>query len=176
MFDIKADHITIQGPEKKRKVVTLGYTENMSHEGKVAAESYEYKMKCLAVLYNSTVEHIKESIDFWISDRAGDSGTLIENLEISSDKHIRCTAHVIIGADNAADKVFRNTEQRIGVHKLMSGSAEEKIYNSSSSIHRMGQIALTKLLSPSHANQSVSLYTTFVTWLHEHGKQPTGFK
>ena len=41
MFDIKADHITIQGPEKKRKVVTLGYTENISHEGKVATESYE---------------------------------------------------------------------------------------------------------------------------------------
>ena len=145
LFDGEGSIHYKRGPEKKKKVVTLGYTE-----------LYEYRMKCLAVLYNSTVEHIKESIDFWISDRAGDCGTMIENLEISSDKHIRCTAHVILGADNAADKVFRNTEQRIGVHKLMAGSAGEKIYNSSSSIHRMGQIALTKLLSPSYANRSVS--------------------
>ena len=133
--------------------VTLGYPENISLEGKVATDS------CIAVLCNSTLDHIKASIDFWMSDRAGDCGTMLENLNISSDKLVKCSGHVVLGGDNAADKVFRNTEQRLGIHKLMALSAGERIYNSSSSIHRLGQIGLTKLVSPSHADHSQFHYT-----------------
>ena len=175
-FDIKTDHITIQGPDQKRKFFTLGFTENISHEGKVAAECYEYRLKCLAVLCNSSVEEIKDNIDFWLSDRAGDCGTMLEHLQIEDEKLVKCSAHIILGADNAADKVFKNVESQIGVHKLMSISAGDKIYNASTSIHRLGQLALTKLLSPSHADHSVSLYNQFIEWLQSRDCKPAGFK
>jgi len=38
-----------------------------------AAAPYDMKLKVLAVLSESTVDEMKEAIDFWITDRAGDS-------------------------------------------------------------------------------------------------------
>ena len=42
-YDVKADHITIAGPSGKRKSLTTGYVENVSHSGKDGAEAYEFK-------------------------------------------------------------------------------------------------------------------------------------
>lgn len=74
-------------------------------------------------------------------------------------KRLKCCDHMILGVDNAIDKVLKNIEQMIGVHKLLQLSAGEKAFNSpASSIHTLGLIALAKLLSPSHAAHSISLY------------------
>lgn len=175
-FDVKADHITIHGPSQEKKLFTTGFIENKSHEGKISAETYEYKLKCMAVLCNSSLDEIKEYIDFWMTDRASDCSTMLDNMSIEDDKKIKCSAHIILGIDNAADKIFKNTEEKIGIQKLMTVSAGDKIYNKSSSIHKLGQIALTKLLSPSHANHSVSLYSAFTSWLEEKEKKPHTFK
>ena len=48
-YDVKADHITISGPDVPRKIMTTGYTENISHSGADGAAVYELKWKCLAV-------------------------------------------------------------------------------------------------------------------------------
>ena len=58
----------------------------------------------------------------------------------------------------------------------MAVPAGDKIYNKSSSIHKLGQIALTELLSTSDANHSVSLYGAFTNRLEEKGKKPHNFK
>ena len=96
-----------------------------------------------------SVEDIKSEIDFWMTDRAGDCSTLLENLDVESSKILKCSAHLILGIDHAIDKVFRETEQKIGVHKLLELSAGHKAFSSSSTaIHTLGQIAISKLLSP----------------------------
>ena len=112
LYNVKADHITISGPDRSRKTMTTGYTENVSHSGADGAASYELKLRCLALLADSDVEDIKSSIDFWMTDRAGDCTTLLQHLGVTEEKILKCSAHIILGADHAADKVFKNTEQK----------------------------------------------------------------
>ncbi|ESO85585.1 hypothetical protein LOTGIDRAFT_155073 [Lottia gigantea] len=163
LFDIKTDHLTIAGPNHYRKSFTTGYIENVSHSGKDGAWAYGMKLQCLATLSNSTVDEIKSHIDFWISDRASDCKVLLENLDIASEKTLKCTAHVVLGVDYAKDKVFRNTEQHIEMQNLIDCG---KILKSpSSSVFTVGLIAIAKLLSPSHSAHSVSLYNQYMEWM-----------
>ena len=92
-------------------------------------------------------------------DRAADNEVLLRALGVDPSKILKCCAHIILGVDHAIDKVYRDTEQKIGVTKLLPVTAGENIFTSpSSSIHTLGLIAISKLLSLSHAQQSVSLY------------------
>ena len=84
---------------------------------------------------------------------------------------------MILCIDHAIDKVFRETEQKIGVHKLLQLSAGHKPFSSpSTSIHTLGQIAISKLLSPSHASHSVSLFNEYKSWMEMQSIDHTGFK
>lgn len=50
-LDVKTDHITVVDRETmKKKTYTTGYIENKSHSGKDSAETYHFKLTCLAVL------------------------------------------------------------------------------------------------------------------------------
>ena len=176
-YDVKSDHITIAGPSGKKNTLTIGYIENASHSSKDGTKAYEFKLNCLAILANSTVDELKSDIDFWMTDRAGECEILLQNLGIDSSKMLKCCAHMILGVDHAIDKVFKNTEQMIGVQKLLEVSAGEKIFLSpGSSIHTLGLIAIAKLLSPSHAQHSVSLYNDFKSWMADNGHQCDGLK
>ena len=99
--------------------------ENISHSGKDGAAAYEFKLRCLAILANSPVDEIKNQVDFWMSDRAADCATLLDNLGISSNQIIKCCAHIILGVDHACDKVFRDIEQKIGIQKLLKVSVKK---------------------------------------------------
>ena len=68
LYDIKADHITIKGPNQKRKSYTTGYAENISHSGEDGAETYKYKLGVLAALTDSSVDEMLEQVDFWMTD------------------------------------------------------------------------------------------------------------
>ena len=93
-----------------------------------------------------------------MTDRTGDCGKMIEELGAEDGKILKCSGHLILAVDHVFDKVFREIEPKIGVQQLMKLSARDKVFNSpSSSIHTLGQIAICKLLSPSHAANSVSL-------------------
>lgn len=175
LYDVKTDHITIKTAEGVRSFMTTGYIENSSHTGKVSASTYEHQLKCLSVLADCTVKEIKEHISFWMSDRGSELDTMLDELGIESEKRLKCCAHVILGIDNAIDKVFKNTEQSIGVNKLLQLEAGDKAFTpSNSSVHTLGLIALSKLLSPSHASHSISLYNEYKQWLdqneHDLGK------
>ena len=63
-------------------------------------------MKFLAVLADCDIEGIKSSIDFWMTDHAGDCATLLENLGVSEEKVLKYTAQIILGADHAAEQKF----------------------------------------------------------------------
>ena len=176
LYDVKTDHITVSGPNQARRILTTGYSENISHTGLDAAQAYTVRLKILAALADSSVEDIKESIDFWMCDRAGDCAVMLDNLDIDEQKILNRNAHVILGVDNAADKVFRQIEQSIGIQKLIDVKAGEKVFLSpSSSIHTLALIAIAKLLSPSHAAHSISLYSDYKTWIESEG-QKEGFK
>ena len=166
LYDIKTDHITIKSKSEKRQFLTTGYIENVSHTGKDGADAYNYKLKCLSILANCEIEDLKANINFWMSDRGSELDTLFEKLEIEDGKRLKCCAHIILGIDNAIDKVMKNTEQMIGVQKLLQLTAGERVFTSpNSSIHTLGLIALAKLLSPSHASHSISLYNDYKCWL-----------
>lgn len=81
LYDVKTDHITVCGSNQPRETFTTGFSENISHSGVDGARAYETKLKCLAALSNSSVDEMKESIDFWMSDRAGDCGTMFKELK-----------------------------------------------------------------------------------------------
>ena len=167
LYDVKADHITIEGPNTARKTMITGYVENTSHSGKDAASAYEFKVRCLAILSNSSVEEIKSS----------DCTTLLDNLGIESNKVIKCCAHIILGIDHACDKVFKNIEQNIGIQKLLKVSAGEKVFTApGTSVHTLAQIAVAKLLSPSHAAHSVSMFNDYTTWMQTQEITHAGLK
>ena len=95
-----------------------------------------------------------------MSDRAGDNETFRESMAILESKNLKCCADITLGVDNACDKVFREAEQKINVHNLISMKVREIAFASfGSSIHTLGERAISKLLSPSHAAHSVSLYS-----------------
>ena len=85
MYDIKADHITVHGPEGK-KSLTTGFMENISHSGEDSAATYKEKLKILEILGDSTLGEIKNEVDFWMSDRAGDNETFRESMTIPESK------------------------------------------------------------------------------------------
>ena len=101
MYDVKTDHITVAGLNLSRQTFTTSYVENVSHSGQDAAAAHDMKLKVLAVLSDSTLDEIKESIDFWITDRAGDCNIMLQHLGVEEGKKLKCNAHVILGADNA---------------------------------------------------------------------------
>ena len=86
MNDIKADHITVHGPEGK-KSLTTGFMENISHSGEESAATYEEKLKILANLDDSTLDEIKNEVGFWMSDKAGDNETFKESMAIPESKN-----------------------------------------------------------------------------------------
>ena len=119
---------------------------------------------------------IKDAIDFWMSDRAGDCSTFLDSLGVEEQKALKCCAHLILGVDSAVDKTFKFFEQKIGRHRLLDLSAGDRAFSGGNSIHTLGLIALAKLLSPSHASQSVSLYNEFKQWLLHNRYIATKFK
>lgn len=177
LYDVKADHITVSASDGKRKILTTGYLENTNHCGADSATAYEYKLRCLAVLAGTDVDEIKTAVDFWMTDRAADCEKFFDVLGVEEKKVLKCCAHLILGIDYAIDKVFRDTEIKIGVQKLLNVSAGQKPFLSpSTSIHTLAQIALSKLLSPSHASHSVSLFNEYKMWMDVNNVDHRGFK
>lgn len=72
--------------------LTAGYQENVSHAGAEGAKTYKFIFRCLSVLAECSVDEMMLGIDFWMTDRAGDCGTFLEELE----KVLKCCAHVIL--------------------------------------------------------------------------------
>ena len=108
-----------------------------------------------------------------MTDRASDNDPAFEELGIEQSKLLKCCAHIILGVDNAADKVFHDVETKVGVHKLLDIGAGTLAFKSSTSIHTLDQIAIAKLLSPSHAAHSISLYGNYIDFLEKRDMRGT---
>ena len=84
--------------------------------------------KCLSILADCNITDLKAHIDFRMSDRGSELDKLLENLDVDESKRIKCCAHIILGIDNAIAKVFKDTEQQIGIQKLMQISVGQKVF------------------------------------------------
>ena len=66
--------------------------------------------------------------DFWITDRAGDSDTCLDELGIASERRLKCNAHILLFVDQALDKVYKDVETSLGVQKLVGLGASRGIH------------------------------------------------
>ncbi len=74
--------------------------------------------------------------------------------------------HIILGADVALEKILLAYERKVGVGKLLQiNNARFNNAGRSQAIFGRSQVALAKLLSPSRAIQSISLYSQFCYYL-----------
>ena len=177
LHDIKTDHITIISDEGKN-TYTTGFTPNLSHSAKDQTTTLKHKLQTLALLAGegTTEEDIIDHINFWMSDRASDNDIVLSDLGVEEEKVLKCTAHVVLGIDDALENVFKDFEQKVGRDVLAVGEMGAKVVQGSSSIIMLGLIALAKCLSPSHAALGFSLYTDYVTWRKKQGLSCETFK
>jgi hypothetical protein len=100
---------------------------------------------------------------------------MLEELGIADDQTLKCSAHILLCIDHALEHTFKEAEKAIGLEKLIN--CANILKSSSSSLHTSGLIALAKLLSPSHASHTVSLYSEYKDWLStKTGENGTSFK
>ena len=91
---------------------------------------------------------------------------MLDILEVKEEKRLKCNGHTLLCIDNAIDKVFKDQETKAGRDKLISKSASH-VFGSSSSIATLGLIAISKLLSPSHAQHPVSYHKEYTKFLKQ---------
>ena len=166
-FDMKTTHITLIDEDRKRETFTSGFYENVSHKGVDSASTVRHDIAKMAILTDNTYDDMLQLMDFFMTDRAGDADTMLDELDIDDEKRLKCNAHVLLAIDNALDKVFKDTETLIGVFKLISETAAHVFNAPKSSIWYLGLIAFAKLLSPSHNKESISLYTDYTKFLRD---------
>ena len=178
LYDSKTSNITIAKQEtdgKVRETLTTGFVTNISHSGQDQTEALRFKLKMLGILAGVSEQDIIDSIDFWMNDRSADGDVVMEELQISEEKILKCNAHIILAIEKAVDSVLLYLESQVGNDKLIGTGAGNKAFQKSSSIITLGLIALSKLLSPSHAALSYSLYSAYKSWRTENGKTTKDF-
>ena len=121
----------------------------------------------MAVLCGVQYEEMIDFVDFFMNDRAADSDTMLDNLGVSEEQRLKCNAHPLLCVQNCVDKTFKDKEAEIGTNKLISTDAGHVFNSPSNSIFTLGLIAYAKFLSPSHAQESVSLYKEYKQYLKE---------
>ena len=170
VHDVKTSHITLRSTDDPlyRQTFTLGLLANIKHTGKAGGESLRHSFKGLGVLCGTDQQEVQDLFDFFQSDRGPDADPTLDELGIDADRRLKCCPHMLLCIDEALDKVFREHEGRIGFSKLLEvQSTRWNVASKSTSILTLVQIACSKLLSPSHANGTISLYTQFVQYLKE---------
>ena len=137
-----------------------------------AAGNIKCTIEMLAILAGYTQDEIKDSLDFWMSDRAGDVEPTLDILGVEKNKRIKCCAHILLCIDEAIEKVIKRKERKIGVGKLLHvPNAKFDAEHMKGSVLLSGQIALAKMLSPSHAKEGVSLYSSFTAFLKDRDRK-----
>ena len=87
--DVKTVHVTILDEKKNRESFTSGFYPNASHFGKDATETIQHDVAKMAVLTNSTYRDILSLMDFFMTDRAGDSDVMLDELGVAEKKTIK---------------------------------------------------------------------------------------
>ena len=164
-FDVKTTHVTIIDDDKNRETFTSVFYPNASHAGEAAVETVRHDIAKMAILTNNTYREVFDLIDYFMSDRAGDSDVMLDILGVEQKKRLKCNAHVLLAVDISLDKIFRDSERLIGVSNLINKGATHIFSYPKSSIWFLGLIAVAKLLSPSHNIEIISLHKDCCAYL-----------
>ena len=167
VHDVKTGHVTIINQEHDRSTFTTGYMPNISHSGEDAAVSVTATLDILSCLGGCTTAEVKSYLHLFHSDQAGDADVMLDCLEVDETRRLKCNAHPILCIENAIDKTFASHERSVGKDKLISVAASHVFSSPSNSIFTLGLIALSKLLSPSHSQQTISLYMQYKSFLKD---------
>lgn len=100
--DVKTGHVTIieQLEDKKiRSNFSLGYYPNISHAGSDSAITVNTVLDMLAVVSDSEQDEVKNFIDWFQGDRAGDNLVMLEELGIKEEKTVKCNAHITLAIE-----------------------------------------------------------------------------
>ena len=74
-------------------------------------------LKQLAILVDCDVQEFVHLIDFWISDRSGDSDVILENLNIDG-RILKCNAHIILCIDERINSTLLSIENRVLISEI----------------------------------------------------------
>ena len=169
-YGVKTGVVTVinsfDSGKKARKTFSLGFKENVSHKGVDSAETIMTFLGQIGACLNLTDKDILEMFDFFMGDRASDNDVMLNTLDISEDARLNCNAHILLCVTATADKVFKDLESSIGVHKLVGEGALANL-RFKNSIWYLGLNAFSKLLSPSNAHESISLFKEYEGFLEE---------
>ena len=97
---------------------------------------------------------------------------MLDELQVEEKKRLKCNAHVVLCVDAAIEKVFKDTEGKLGKSNLITRGADHVFSSHANSILYLGLIAIAKLISPyegvntsvqklvspSHMKESIRLY------------------
>ena len=100
--DVKTGHVTIieqQEGKKVRSNYSLGYYPNISHSGSDSAITVNTVLDMLAVVSDSEPGEVKELIDWFQGDRAGDNLVMLQELGIKEEKTVKCNAHITLAIE-----------------------------------------------------------------------------
>ena len=170
-LDMKTAKVTIMGDDHKKDSFSTGFYENISHSGTDSAKIVSHDIAKLGLLVGVSYDEMLTLINFFMTDRAGDSDTMLTELGIDHDKRLKCNAHILLAIDVAIDKVFKDTETVIGLSHLIGQGAEHVFNSTKNSIWFLGMIAIAKLLSPSHSKESISLFKDYKKYLFDNGEE-----
>jgi hypothetical protein len=177
LYDVQNMMLTIAPADGgKKEVFTTGFQENAGHAGESQAKTMKTSLQALGILCGAPVEQIIEMVDFFMNDRAGDVEVALDKLGIPKNKRLKCSPHILLGIGESIEKIFRQHESFIGFSELLGvPSPRFNVASRSTSILTLALIAFTKLLSPSHAANSVSLYSEFCLFLEDEKNAFKGF-
>ena len=89
-----------------------------------------------------------------------------EELDISDEKELNCNAHILLCVTSTADKVLKDIESSVGVHKLIGDGALSG-WNKGNSIWYLGLNAFSKMLSPHNSQESCNVYKEYKKFLDD---------
>jgi hypothetical protein len=150
LHDVKSTHLTIDADDMDMKTITTGFTPNLSHSGEQQAITLHYSLEVLAILASDdsagiiySVQDIIDEIDFWMSDRDGDTNVLLDHLGVDERHRIKYCSHIVLTVDEALDTEFLNVETKVGRDKLILSKVGSWAFQSKNSIITLGMIAVT---------------------------------
>ena len=167
-FDVKTGQITcknIEEGKKTSKTFSLGFSENISHSGENSACTVNTWLRQMSSLVDLDSDELLGCIDLFITDRAGDSDKMLDQLGIAGSDRLKCNAHILLCISQALDTVFKNYETNMGLKNLISEGASFVFTNTANSIWFQGLNAFSKLLAPYHAAKPISLQKVYSNYL-----------
>lgn len=168
-FDVKCIEFVFKNPTASSETLSAGLMANASHSGEDSAAAIRKVYQMMAILTGGdSAQELIDITTFFMSDRGGEVNKTHEELNVDSSKWLKCNAHITLAVDEAVDKIFREYEQTLGFSNLLE--IQSTRFNGASrgkSVLQLAQIALAKLLSPSHAANSISLYNEFNAFLKD---------